>query len=88
MPRRKSLIHRNKIHQEPIRTTNNKLGEGTSEVERTKKEGTWDIQILEDIKIGAIKIKDRMIIKTAKLAADMVIVSIEKAIKGEKLQRQ
>ena len=45
MPWRKSLIHRNKIHQITIRTMNNKLGEGISEAERTKIEETEDIQI-------------------------------------------
>ena len=55
-----------------MRTTNNKLAEGISEAERTKIEGTEDIQIIKDIKI-----------ETTKIAADMVIISIEEAIGRE-----
>ena len=62
---------------------NNKLGEGISEAERTKTEETEDNQIIKDIKIGTIKIRDRSITKTTKVAADMVIISIEEAIEGE-----
>ena len=72
-----------KIHQITIKTTNNKLGEGISEAERTKIEETEDIQIIKDIKIETVKIKDRIIIKTTQIAADMVIISIEEAIGGE-----
>ena len=56
-----------------MRTTNNKLDEGISEAERTKIEGTEDFQIIKDIKI-----------ETTKIAADMVIISIEEAI-GEEI---
>ena len=66
-----------------IRTTNNKLGEGISEAERTKIEETEDLQIIKDIKIESIKIKNRIIIKTTKIAVDMIIISIEEAIEGE-----
>ena len=62
---------------------NNKLGQGISEAERTKIEETEDIQIFKDIKIVAIEIKDRIIIKTTKIAADILIISIEEAIEGE-----
>ena len=62
---------------------NNKLGEGISEAERTKIEETEAFQLIKDIKIEIIKIKDRIIIRTTKIAADMVIISIEEAIEGE-----
>ena len=62
---------------------NNKLGEGISEAECTKIEGTEDTQIIKAIKIETIKIKDRIIIRITKIAADMVIISIEEAIEVE-----
>ena len=82
MPWIKSLIHRNKGHQLTIRTTNNKLGKGISESERTKTEETEVIQMIKDIKIETIKIKYRIIIKTTKIAADRVIISIDEAVRG------
>ena len=60
----------------------NKLGEGISEAKRIKIEETEAFQIIKDIKIETIKIKDRIIIKTTKIAADLVIISIEEAIEG------
>ena len=53
------------------------------QAERTKIEETEDIQIIKDIKIETIKIKDRIIIKTTQIPADMVINSIEETIEGE-----
>ena len=55
---------------------------GISEAERTKIEETEAFQIIKVIKIETIKIRDRKIIKTTKIAADMVIISIGEAIEG------
>ena len=62
---------------------NNKLGEGISVAERTKIEETEAFKIFKFIKIETIKMKDRIFIKTTKIAVDMVIISIEEAIEGE-----
>ena len=62
---------------------NNKLGEGIPEDERNKIEETEDIQIIKDVKIETINIKDQTLTTTTKIAADMVIISIEEAIEGE-----
>ena len=71
------------ISSNAYKKTNNKLGEGISEAERTKIEETEAFQIIKDFKIETINIKDRIIIKTTKIAADMVIISIEEAIERE-----
>ena len=82
---RRHLTHHKKVYQTiTIRTTNNKLGEEISDAEPTKIEETEDIQRIKDTnKKETIGIKYQKTIKTTKIAADMVIPSIEETIEGD-----
>ena len=83
----KNLTHRNKILQTvTIRTTNNKPGNEIPQAEPTKIEEIEDFQTIKVTSvtetIRTIKVKDRRTIKTTKISADMVIISVGETIGG------